>query len=381
MNKKSLCYLSNFKKPLTKHYIKQKNGREWIKMTYGRTLSLNDDPKIEKLDHFVDKYTVKSEQINQRGTELSDFTKEDLDENEIFYFRDRHLGASLDKRMSFYSGVVEKRAKEVFKKEETQAPKHIIHTSCTGYLSPSPIQRMCEDYAWRDTEITHAYHMGCYASMPTIRMAAGLSRELDSVEVFHSELCTLHFTTEHFTPEQLVVQSLFADGYCSYSVSQNKPKNKKAFEVLAIAEKRVQNSLEDMVWVPSHSNFHMQISKEVPLKLAMEVHEGLFSLFERAGFKKEEHEELMKTSIFAIHPGGPKILDQIQMLLQVEEPQIEDARKVLFENGNMSSATLPQIWQSIEEKDLKEGQIIVSLAFGPGLTMFGSIMRYRGEGE
>ena len=376
MKTDSLCYISNFKTPRAEHYIAQEDGREWIRMAYGRTLSLNDNPDIEKLDHFVDKYSVNPDQIKTRGSELSDFTKKDLDdENEIFYFRDKFLGAPLEKRMAFYSGKVQKRASEVFKKNQ-EKPKHIIHTSCTGYLSPSPIQRMCEEYAWYDTEITHAYHMGCYASMPTVRMAAGLAHQVDTVDVFHSELCTLHFTTENFTAEQLVVQSLFADGYSSYSVTQKRPQDKKSFKVLGIAEMRVQNSLEDMIWVPSHSQFDMKISKEVPMKLAMEVHEGLFKLFDKAGFKKDEYDDLMKNSIFAIHPGGPKILDQIQMLLQVEEKQIEDARKVLLENGNMSSATLPQIWESIKNKDLEDGQIVVSLAFGPGLTMFGSIMQY-----
>jgi predicted naringenin-chalcone synthase len=376
MKTESLCFISNFKSPKPKHYVSQENGKEWIRMAYGRTLSINDNPEIEKLDHFVDKYTVKSDQIQRRGTELTDFTKDNLEENEIFYFRDKYLGAPLNERMSFYSKSVQKRASEVFHKEQ-EKPKHIIHTSCTGYLSPSPIQRMCEDYAWYDTEITHAYHMGCYASMPTVRMAAGLANQVESVDIFHSELCTLHFTTENFTAEQLVVQSLFADGYSSYSVTKEQPKNKKSFKVLGVAEMRVQNSLDDMIWIPSHSQFDMKISKEVPLKLAMEVHEGLFKLFDKAGFKKEDHESLMKEAIFAIHPGGPKILDQIQMLLQVEESQIEDARRVLKENGNMSSATLPQIWESIQDKDLKQGQIIVSLAFGPGLTMFGSVMQFQ----
>lgn len=372
MKTESLCHIFNFKSPRPEHYVKQEDGREWIRRAYGKTLNLNDNPEIEKLDNFVDKYTVQSDQIQQRGTELSDFTKDDFEDNKIFYFREKYLGAPLEERMDFFSKIVEKRASEVFSKDQ-EKPNHIIHTSCTGYLSPSPIQRLCENHEWYDTEITHAYHMGCYASMPTVRMAAGLAHQVDKVDIFHSELCTLHFTTEQFTAEQLVVQSLFADGYSSYSVSLEQPKGEKSFEVLAISEMRVKDSLEDMIWIPAHSHFQMQISKEVPLKLAMEVHDGLYKLFDKAGLK--DHDEVMKKAIFAIHPGGPKILDKIQMLLQVEEWQIEDARKVLLENGNMSSATLPTIWKSINQKDLDEEQVVVSLAFGPGLTMFGSVMK------
>jgi hypothetical protein len=52
-------------------------------------------------------------------------------------------------------------------------------------------------------------------------------------------------------------------------------------------------------------------------------------------------------AIFAIHPGGPKIIDSIQELLRLNESQIAHSRTVLFEHGNMSSATLPHIWAKV----------------------------------
>ena len=55
--------------------------------------------------------------------------------------------------------------------------------------------------------------------------------------------------------------------------------------------------------------------------------------------------------IFAIHPGGPAILNQIRSRLGIEESQIALSRKVLHENGNMASATAPHIWQLIVDSD------------------------------
>jgi predicted naringenin-chalcone synthase len=49
------------------------------------------------------------------------------------------------------------------------------------------------------------------------------------------------------------------------------------------------------------------------------------------------------------------------------------SHKVLRERGNMSSATLPHIWKEILDLDLKSGTRVVSLAFGPGLTLFGAV--------
>jgi len=65
----------------------------------------------------------------------------------------------------------------------------------------------------RSTEVIHAYHMSCYASLPTIRLAAGLVATGKSrVDIVHTEMCTLHMDPSQHLPEQLVVQTLFADG-------------------------------------------------------------------------------------------------------------------------------------------------------------------------
>ena len=73
--------------------------------------------------------------------------------------------------------------------------------------------------------------------------------------------------------------------------------------------------------------------------------------------------------VFAIHPGGPKIIDFIQRQLQLEDEQVEVSREILYRFGNMSSATLPYMWSELIERDsVPAGTLILSLAFGPGLT-------------
>ena len=88
-------------------------------------------------------------------------------------------------------------------------------------LPPSAAQRLVAAKGWgAATRVTHAYHMGCYAAFPALRMAAGFLSAPDSlrasglkrVDVVHTEMCSLHMNPLHHAAEQLVVQSLFADG-------------------------------------------------------------------------------------------------------------------------------------------------------------------------
>jgi predicted naringenin-chalcone synthase len=47
---------------------------------------------------------------------------------------------------------------------------------------------------------------------------------------------------------------------------------------------------------------------------------------------------------------------------------------VLNEHGNMASATAPHIWQAIvESPEIPVGSKVLSMAFGPGLTVIGAL--------
>ena len=99
--------------------------------------------------------------------------------------------------------------------------------TCTGYVAPSAAQKLVAAAAGRSrVGVTHAYHMGCYASMPAVRMAAGYlacCAERVAARPGASTSCTprpapcISIPAGH-QPEQLVVQSLFADGHIRYSV-------------------------------------------------------------------------------------------------------------------------------------------------------------------
>jgi predicted naringenin-chalcone synthase len=56
--------------------------------------------------------------------------------------------------------------------------------------------------------------------------------------------------------------------------------------------------------------------------------------------------------------------------------QVAASRAVLKACGNMSSATLPHVWAGIlADPAVPSGTLITSLAFGPGLTIYGAMLR------
>jgi predicted naringenin-chalcone synthase len=323
---------------------------DWIVDLHYRSMELAQLPERDRLKNIMKRFCISERQIEKRFFETDrDFIYE-LTQNSL-------SGLDIGKRHAFFGERCLEVLKEIYSQAET--PDHLLHVTCTGYLAPSAPQIYFSDKD-KAPEVTHAYHMGCYASLPAVRMAEALSKaRSQKVDIVHTEMCSLHLDPANHSPEQMVVQSLFADGHMKYSVdSQN---SGRRLEIQNVKEKIIPNSINDMTWVPSSTSMQMTLSKEVPDKIRGHLPAFLHEL------TQDSHQDV----IFAIHPGGPKIIDSLQAHLELSDEQVAFSRKVLKERGNMSSATLPHVWKEILDSDYS-GKVI-SLAFGPGLTIFGGM--------
>jgi predicted naringenin-chalcone synthase len=224
--------------------------------------------------------------------------------------------------------------------------------------------------------------MGCYGAFPAVRTAVGLVGSSFSslphakrrVDLVHTEFLSLHFDLLGETPDSFVTSTLFADGFIKYSAfpqAEFAKYDKRGLRVVAIEEQILPGSLPEMTLRPGPLQFDMSLSKRVPLLIRDSIEDFVTSLCAQAGI---EFERAKRDMVFAIHPGGPAILNQIRNRLRIDESQLALSRQVLFEHGNMASATAPHIWQRIVESDaIAPGTRIMSMAFGPGLTVIGAL--------
>ena len=353
-------YLYDFKSVLPPHHLPQEETTRWLLQAHLRSAQVRGGTiDVDRLSRFC----LPASYIRERFYECDD-VDEDWESHAIYRITsDTPGGVSFRERNLFFSRAVERALGELY---STETPPHVVHVSCTGYLSPSPVQRFFSKRAGA-TAVTHAYHMGCYASLPAIRLGRGLVLGSgEDVDVVHNELCSLHLDPTVSTPEQMVVQSLFADGHIKYTVGLAP----RGLRILTIRERIIPDTADDMTWIPGPAGMMMTLSKEVPFRIRDHLPEFLEELATAAGVSVAE---LRGKAIFAIHPGGPKIIEAVQKKLELGDDQVRQSKAVLFARGNMSSATLPHVWQEILSKGPPTGTRIVSFAFGPGLTIFGSV--------
>lgn len=319
----------------------------------------NNESRREEIRQKFWHVGCKPDRIAKRGHVLSDFLHRNWEDMRIYRLDERPEGLDLGARTRVFQEEVEMIFEQYYP-QGSLSPDHLIHVSCTGYASPSGAQKIVSKRNWGEkTMVTHAYHMGCYGSIPAIRIAKGF--QSPQTDIVHTEICSLHSNPAKHEIDQLVSQSLFADGFIKYSIVQSSKAPR--MKIHQVKEEIIPNSLHAMTWNVVEWGFQMSLSKEVAV------------LITRALPKYLERLEVPSNALYAVHPGGPKILDYVQKALQLKDEQIAHSSQILKEYGNMSSATLPHIWERmLSDPNVPDQTPIVSLAFGPGLNIAGSRM-------
>jgi predicted naringenin-chalcone synthase len=278
-------------------------------------------------------------------------------------------------RMKAYVGIVDEVAGEAV--EELLRPMDrndvgsIIMAASTGYYGPTPEYFLAKRFGLKpNIRRTHIGHMGCFAAFNVIKTA------MDSVIVRPEEytigLCaefsSLHFRQE-VTREQAIVHNLFGDAVGAFTMAMREPGHGP--QILATHTHQSFETSDMMTLSVQEDGVRMTLSPYVPFVIASLIETFIADLCASAEVDPCEIQH------WAIHPGGPKIVDLIAQKMNITERQLESTWHVLREYGNCASATVLLVLEHLVKNDRpKAGEIGVMLAFGPGLTLEGALLRF-----
>lgn len=240
--------------------------------------------------------------------------------------------------------------------------------SCTGYATPGLDILLARDLGMRsDVQRLHVGHMGCYAALPALAATCDASVARGGTGLV---LC-LELTTVHIQPavrdlEQIVAHALFADGSAAAVVRPGGP----GLELVDVAAHTDPSTAGLMTWDVTDHGFRMGLSAKVPGALRGCVAPLVDGLLARHGLARED------VAAWVVHPGGPAIVDAVGESLGLEAEQLEASRAILREVGNCSSATVLIVLERVlAAAPPAPGEHLVALAFGPGLTLYGCLLR------
>lgn len=236
-----------------------------------------------------------------------------------------------------------------------------VTVSCTGFLAPGIDLALIERLGLsRVAGRTHVGFMGCHGALNGLRVADGLLGADPAGQVLLTalELCSLHYQYG-WDPDRVVANALFADGAAAI-VAARQPRDGDEWQLLASGSCVFPDSADTMTWRIGDHGFEMSLSPRVPDLILTHLKPWLSTWLAQRGYRIEA------IGSWAIHPGGPRIVDSAAESLGLPDEAVAVSRAILAEHGNMSSPTILFILQRLQQ--LAAPLPCVALAFGPGLA-------------
>ncbi len=261
---------------------------------------------------------------------------------------------------------------------------HLVTVSCTGFASPGVEHHLIERLGIsRGVARTHVGFMGCHGALNGLRAAHGYAAAPEATVLLCAvELCSLHFAYG-WDEEMLVANTLFADGAAALvgrgtavegagptaptvhpapgGVSAPDGAATTPWRVAASGTFFMPESTDAMTWTIGDHGFRMTLSAAVPDAIGRHLRPWLTEWLGGHGLSLDQ------VASWAVHPGGPRILDAVESALDLGPQALCVSRETLRDHGNMSSPTV----LFILERMMRESHALpcVALAFGPGLVV------------
>lgn len=281
---------------------------------------------------------------------------------------DDHHGPSTHQRMQRYAKeappLAERATRLALERSGLTARDitHLVTVSCTGFTAPGFDIGLYKSLGLAPTvQRTHVGFMGCHGALNGLRVARGFTGADPDARVLLCavELCSLHF---HYgwDPKKVVANALFADGAAAIVGIPVATATNGAWQATASGSYLFPDSEFAMTWNIGDHGFEMTLSTRVPGLIGKHLRPWLESWLQDNGLGVADIRS------WAVHPGGPRILSDVENALGLERDSTHVSREVLSEHGNMSSPTVLFILDRLIRRDAPRP--CVALGFGPGLV-------------
>ncbi|XP_047332234.1 type III polyketide synthase B [Impatiens glandulifera] len=270
---------------------------------------------------------------------------------------------------------------------------HLVYVSSSEARFPSGDIYLAKGLGLRpDIRRTTLYFNGCSGGVAGIRMAKDIAENNPGSRVL---LATTETTIIGFRPPRidrpydLIGVALFGDGAGALIIGTDPIKGLETplFELHTAIQQFVPNTEKIIDGRLTEEGISFKLDRELPQIIEDNVVGFCSKLMTIDGCDRLKNNEMF----WAVHPGGPAILNRMEKKLDLLPDKLNASRRALADFGNASSNTIVYVLEYILEEEenrlkMKEeddedededggSEWGVILAFGPGITFEGILAR------
>jgi alkylresorcinol/alkylpyrone synthase len=235
--------------------------------------------------------------------------------------------------------------------------------SVTGISSPSIDALLINQLGLcRNIRRVPIFGLGCVAG------AAGISRAADYVRAYPDqvavvlsvELCSLTLQREDISMANLISSGLFGDGAAAVIVA-GADCGLSGPSILATRSVFYPNTEDMMGWDVSEKGFRIVLSREIPTLVRENLAHDLDDFLAERSLTRAD------IGSWALHTGGPKILEATADALGLKNGELDVSWECLRRTGNLSSASVLVVLEEVmKNRRPAAGTLGLLAAMGPG---------------
>ncbi|MDT5139889.1 MAG: alkylresorcinol/alkylpyrone synthase [Mycobacterium sp.] len=242
----------------------------------------------------------------------------------------------------------------------------VFSTTVTGLAVPTLEARLAARVGLRqDVKRVPLFGLGCVAG------AAGVARMNDYLRAFPDqvavllavELCSLTIQREDNSVANLVASSLFGDGAAAV-VTKGAHRAAGAGvgpKVLATRSRIYPDTEGVMGWNIGSDGFRIVLSVDVATVTEKYLGDDVRNFLADHGLTPDD------VSTWVCHPGGPRVIEAVENVLDLPTDALAHTRESLRSNGNLSSVSVLDVLGANMADPPAPGSIGLMIAMGPAI--------------
>jgi predicted naringenin-chalcone synthase len=243
----------------------------------------------------------------------------------------------------------------------------------TGYVCPDVGSRLIAHMGFRkNVQRASIVGLGCAGAIPTLERAtdfvcANPGRQALMLAV---EICSACYYVDD-TLETVVGNAICADGAAAFLLGSEQ-KNQSSYPRVVDFETFLDTDNIEEVGL-QHRDGKLRIV------LGVSIQHFAGAMIEAALQRLLRRHELKQSDIhfWVVHPGGRKVIDNVQKHFGMTDDQLRFSRTVLRNYGNMSSPTVMFVLEEVVRTgDPQPGDWGVMIALGPGMAAEAALLRW-----
>lgn len=234
----------------------------------------------------------------------------------------------------------------------------IVTVSSTGIATPSLEARVGGELGLRPSAMrVPVFGLGCAGGVSGLSLGARLARAApgEVVLVVVVELCTLAFRADRANKADVISSALFGDGAAALVLRAGGEQS--GLRLGAAAEHTWPGTLDIMGWTVDPAGFGVVLSRSLPRFIVQRLAAPVRRFIKTAR---------LTTPQLICHPGGAKVLDAVELALELQKGTLRDERDVLRGHGNMSAPSVLFVLERALKRGLRGPAVLA--AMGPGFT-------------